>query len=65
MGGYVWWSVLLIWLLKPKVCCGGTAANDLAVICRWRGESPSVGESVAVGLGMTGVEAEFPIGVDE
>ena len=31
---------------------------------RWRREWPSVGESVAVGLGVTGVKAEFPIGVD-
>ena len=31
---------------------------------RWRRERPSVGESAVVGLGVTGVEAEFPIGVD-
>jgi len=30
VGGCVWWSVLLIWLLKSKVCCEGVAENDLA-----------------------------------
>jgi len=30
----------------------------------YRGEWPSVGESVAVGLVVTSIDAEFPIGVD-
>jgi len=34
------------------------------VIYRRRGESPPVGESIAMGLGVTGAEVEFPVGVD-
>ena len=33
--------------------CRGAAG----VICRWRRERPSLGESVAVGFGVTGVDA--------
>jgi len=66
VGSDVWWFVVLIWLLKPQVCCGSVEAplKWFGVIYQWRGEWPHVGEFVAVGLGMTGVEAEFRVGVD-
>jgi hypothetical protein len=25
VGGCGWWFVMLVWMLKPKVCCGGAA----------------------------------------
>ena len=34
------------------------------MICRWYGKWPSLEESIVVGLGVTDIDAEFPIGVD-
>nr|TKS17859.1 hypothetical protein D5086_0000009250 [Populus alba] len=60
---------LLPWLLREGVA--GAAVNHKSTLAVMgfvrrlrRGEWPSVGESAGVGLGLTGVEAEFPIGVD-
>ena len=66
VGSGVWWFVVLLWLLKPQVCCGSVKAplKWFGVIYQRRGEWPPVGESVIVGLGVTGVEAEFSVDVD-
>jgi len=32
VGSGVWWFVILIWLLKPQVCCGFVEA-PLKVVC--------------------------------
>jgi hypothetical protein len=51
---------------EVAVCCGSVEAPLKVVWCdlsaAW--ESPPVGESVAVGLGVTGAEVEFLVGVD-
>jgi hypothetical protein len=69
VGGWLWLMVLCR-LFGCRSCRSAVVLwrrrwRRFGVIYRWRGEWPSVGESVAVGLGVTGDEAEFPIGVDE